>query len=43
MAARIDEGLGRQIERRSIDYVPEDERNGKLRFWVPTSFAEVTE
>ncbi len=24
------EGLGRQIERRSIDYVPEDERHGKV-------------
>lgn len=40
MAAGVDEreGLGRQIERRSIDYVPEDERHGKAwhqgPFWV---------
>jgi hypothetical protein len=32
MATGVDEreGLGRQIERRSIDYVPEDERHGKV-------------
>ena len=36
------EGLGRQIERRSIDYVPEAERHGKAwhkgTFWFPANF-----
>ena len=44
MAAGVDEreGLGRQIERRSIDYVPEDERHGKVwhqgPFWFLGNF-----
>ncbi len=44
MAASVEggEGLGRQIERRSIDYVPEDERHGKVwhqgPFWFLGNF-----
>jgi nucleobase:cation symporter-1, NCS1 family len=44
MAASVGEreGLGRQIERRSIDYVPEDERHGKVwhqgPFWFLGNF-----
>jgi len=44
MAAGVDEreGPGRQIERRSIDYVPEDERHGKVwhqgPFWFLGNF-----
>ena len=44
MAASVDEqeGLGRQIERRSIDYVPADERHGKVwhqgPFWFLSNF-----
>ena len=41
MAAR-GEGPGRQIERRSIDYVPEDERHGEVwprgPFWFLGNF-----
>lgn len=44
MASRVEDqgGLGRRIERRSIDYVPEDERHGKVwhqgPFWFLGNF-----
>jgi purine-cytosine permease-like protein len=41
-SAKVGEGLGRQIGRRSIDYLPEGERHGKVwhqgPFWFLRNF-----